>query len=118
MASTQRQSDDSRSQTPSVPDIGLPGISPVAVAKFCNAIAYAESGRVPSQAERRILSAALLEFSQEAHSAGIPPERMLIGLKKAWTSVCDRALEPDMFDALWLAVVDIALKAYESARAK
>jgi hypothetical protein len=99
-----------------VPDIGLPGISIAAVAKFCDAIAFAEAGREPTQEERKTLSAALMEFSQEAHSAGIQPERMLIGLKKAWTSICRRALEPDMFDALWLAVVDIALNAYESAR--
>ena len=96
--------------------IQFEGVSQKTVHDFCDAIEFAVHSQQPTEAETATLKRVLAQMSREAHASGITAERMLIGLKKAWTTVCMREPSPDVFDPLWDAIVRMSLDAYEATR--
>jgi hypothetical protein len=99
-------------------ELAISGVSSSAVGAFCDALEFIVYGQPATAEEMAALDRALTRVSEEALAAGVTPERMLIGLKKAWTTICNRLAAADVFDPLWQKVVDVALTAYEAHRAQ
>ena len=104
------------SATPS--ESAIAGVSSSAIGAFCDALEFIVHDQAATAEEMSALTRTLRRVSEEALAAGVTPERMLIGLKKAWTTICNRASGADMFDPLWQKVVGVALTAYEAHRAQ
>jgi len=94
----------------------MSGLSSSSIADFCDALEFIVYDQPATAEEMTALDRALRRVSEEALAAGVTPERMLIGLRKVWTTICNRAASADMFDPLWQKVVDVALTAYEAQR--
>ena len=99
-------------------ELAISGVSSSALGAFCDSLEFIVYDQPATSEEMAALDRALRRVSEEALAAGVTPERMLIGLKKAWTTMCNRASAADMFDPLWQKVVDVALTAYEALRAQ
>jgi hypothetical protein len=108
--------DNVRPRDPDHAQFSIDGITAAAVARFCDAIEFGIYDNDPSHTEMLELQRALTAIAREAHAAGMPVERMLIGLKSVWTKVCGRQPAPDMHDRCWDIVLKTSLDAYEATR--
>jgi hypothetical protein len=92
------------------------GLSERAVTDYCDAIEFGIHKESPTESEVYHLRKVLTTLAREAHASAMLPEHLLMALKYAWSSICNRRPDPDMHDPGWEIVVRESIRAYDATR--